>query len=181
MKIIKDLVSYNNLLQKRNVKDIRMVVLHITELPTLTYARKAAEVLLPGKKIGVCGHYYINRDGKVNQYVEVNRIAQHVFLKNKDSIGIEIVNRGRFPNWFSSKNQVPTEKFSNSQISALLSLLRYLKKEVPSLSEIKKHSDLDRRMIPAKDNPQIKVYRRIDPGPLFPWGIIVKQWEKINS
>lgn len=182
MKIINRLLSYNKFLEKRDTATIDKIVLHCTELPTLTQARKAAEkVYREGKKTwGNSGHFYIDKDGQVYRFIDENRVTHHVFSHNRNSIGIEIINAGRYPNWHSSKSQVPTEEYTEAQISSLLELLVFLKKRLPNISMINKHSDLDRRMVHASDDPSVKVHRKIDPGPLFPWRFIKKQWEEIN-
>ena len=63
MKIINDLLPYNDNLEKRNVQDIDMIVLHCTEVPTLKEARQYGErIRYKRSKTGNSGHYYINTD-----------------------------------------------------------------------------------------------------------------------
>ena len=177
MRIIDDLLPHNDSLSLRDVGEVAMVVLHCTELPTLKDARDAA-LRKPGT--GASGpaeaHYYIDRDGSVSRFVNDDRVARHVAGHNEHSIGIEMVNLGRYPDWFASGQQVPTEEYPEGQILSLLDLLSELRHRLPSLRELRRHSDLDKRLVPARDNPKTMVHRRIDPGPLFPWERVLCAW-----
>jgi N-acetylmuramoyl-L-alanine amidase len=180
MKIIRDLLPYNENLELRNTNSLELIVIHCTELPTLALAREFGEkVLYRDSRTGNSGHYYIDRDGKILQYVEDNRKARHVIGHNGDSIGIEIVNSGRYPNWFHAANQIPVELYLPEQIDSVKKLLRHLKQTYPHISRIARHSDLDVQEILAEDDPAIQIRRKIDPGPLFPWEEILAFWTGI--
>jgi N-acetylmuramoyl-L-alanine amidase len=56
-----------------------------------------------------------------------------------------------------------------AQIAALRALLGELERRLPSLEWIAGHEDLDPESVPAEDDPALKVRRKRDPGPLFPW------------
>lgn len=181
MKIIDHLLPYNDNLEKRDVDTIDMIVLHCTELPTLAEARQYAEKILYKKtRTGNAGHYYIDRDGQVYRYVKDDRTAHHVKGYNGQAIGLEIVNRGRYPHWFVSTRQIPTEEYTPGQIESVIRLITYLKKKYPGISTLKRHSDLDREKIKAEDKPEILIRRKIDPGPLFPWEEVLRKFfEKV--
>lgn len=176
MQIIEQLLPYHERLKKRNPESIQMVVLHCTELPTLGQAREFGERVILEDGTGYSGHYYVDRDGRVYRYVEDDRIANHVVGHNHESIGIELVNRGRYPNWFYSNNQAFEELYTEEQIFAVKELLLELREKYPGISRIARHSDLDTRLIHAEDDPREKVRRRLDPGPLFPWAKFKKWW-----
>jgi N-acetylmuramoyl-L-alanine amidase len=181
MRIINDLLPYNDNLEKRDVQTIDMIVLHCTELPTLEEARLHGErIRYKESKTGNSGHYYINRDGHIYRYAADDRVAHHVIGYNQRSIGIEIVNTGRYPHWFLSTHQVPTEEYTQAQIKSVIELITYLKNRYPNISELKRHSDLDLEKITSEDNPGILIRRKIDPGPLFPWEKVLRQWEKVE-
>ncbi len=164
------LVSYHSRLARREVATIDTVVIHCTELPTLSEAREYAErVIYPKTGSGACGHYYIDRDGSTYRYVGDDRIAHHVFEHNERSLGIELVNRGRFPRWFAADHQTMSEPYPEVQIETLVELVGDLEARYPGLYRIAAHADLDQRRVPAEDDPAVEVRRRIDPGPLFPW------------
>jgi N-acetylmuramoyl-L-alanine amidase len=150
-----------------------MVVLHCTEEPDLAAARRLADKTTEG----IGGHIYIDRDGKVEQWVDFDRISRHTYGYNERSIGIELVNLGRYPDHFRSDNQQMTEPFTENQKSSLSELLVRLVKELPNLNTIARHSDLDKRFRPASDNPSIQVRRRLDPGPMFPWDEFLSTWK----
>jgi len=181
MRIINDLLPYNDNLEKRDVQNIDMIVLHCTELPTLEEARQHGEKIRYKKsKTGNSGHYYINRDGHIYRYVEDDRIAHHVIGYNQRSIGIEMVNTGRYPHWFLSTHQMPTEEYTQEQIKSVIELIVYLKKRYPKILELKRHSDLDLEKIASENDPNSLIRRKIDPGPLFPWEKVLRQWERVR-
>jgi len=163
-------LSYNEQLDRRDLDDIELVVIHATELPDLAMAREYGErVHYPDSGTGNSGHFYIDRDGTIEQWVALDRIAHHVADRNANSIGIELVNTGRYPDWFDSRHQDWPEAASEDQILALIQLLNRLTDTLPSLKFIAGHDQLDQRQIPASDDPNILVQRKLDPGPDFPW------------
>jgi N-acetylmuramoyl-L-alanine amidase len=163
-------LPYSGKLQSRATADISLAVIHCTELPDLAIAREYGEVIrYPVTGTGNSGHYYIDRDGRVEEWVPVNRIAHHVRDHNSYSVGIELVNRGRYPNWLHSDNQEMTEHYPPGQIDALIDLLLLLTSRLPSLNWVTGHERLDVERVPATDDPGVLVFRKRDPGPLFPW------------
>ena len=170
-----NLLSYVQRLESRRLADIRLVVIHCTELPDLAMARIWGEKLLhPQSRTGNSGHFYIDRDGRIEQWVPLDRVAHHVRGFNPNSIGIELVNTGRYPDWFNSDHQQLTEPYPDTQVQALLTLLSQLQEQLPGLESITGHSELDTEMLPSEDRPDIKIRRKIDPGPLFPWAVIME-------
>ncbi|WP_220338282.1 N-acetylmuramoyl-L-alanine amidase [Wenzhouxiangella sediminis] len=166
-------LSYVDRLDERDVDSIELVVIHATELPDLETAREYGErIHYRNSQTGNSGHFYIDRDGSVEQWVPLERVAHHVRGYNKKSIGIELVNRGRWPDWLHSRRQDWPEDYSEAQIEALAELLHKLKTRLPNLDYIAGHDELDPGVVDASDNPAIKVRRKVDPGPLFPWGEI---------
>ena len=163
-------LSYVQRLDKRRLDDIDQVVIHCTELPDMNLARVFGEKIIHTEsQTGNCGHFYIDRDGLIEQWVPLDRIAHHVRGFNTKSIGIELVNKGRYPHWFQSGNQHMTETYPGAQISALIQLLTHLETGLPQLKTIAGHEDLDIEVLPAEDRPEIEIRRKVDPGPMFPW------------
>jgi N-acetylmuramoyl-L-alanine amidase len=163
-------LPYVEQLGERNIDDIELVVIHCTELPDLAMARAYGEkVLYVDSGTGNSGHYYIDRDGKVVQFVPVERIAHHTRGFNPRSIGIELVNSGRYPNWLDSRHQQMTEPYTAAQLDALEQLLAGLQQRLPALRQIAGHEDLDTATEAASDDPAIQVRRKLDPGVHFPW------------
>jgi N-acetylmuramoyl-L-alanine amidase len=162
-------LPYATQLQARALADIDLVVIHCTELPDLVTAREYGERVVHPSGTGNSGHYYIDRDGSVFRYVPDERVAHHVHGHNEHSIGIELVNTGRWPNWFDSRRQAMTEPYPAAQIDALLALLAHLRGALPNLRSIAGHEDLDTGTVAASDDPSLQVRRKLDPGPLFPW------------
>ncbi|MBE2210338.1 MAG: N-acetylmuramoyl-L-alanine amidase [Xanthomonadaceae bacterium] len=163
-------LPYVNLLGLRATSDIDLVVIHCTELPDLAAAREYGErIHYPQSGTGNSGHFYIDRDGSISRWVPENRIAHHVRGLNAHSIGIELVNTGRFPHWLDSDHQAMDEAYPPVQIEALITLLEDLQARIPSISQIAGHEDLDTEEVEASDDPMRRVRRKRDPGPLFPW------------
>jgi N-acetylmuramoyl-L-alanine amidase len=157
-------------LQPRPLAEATLVVLHCTELPDLATAREYGErVLYPESGTGNSGHFYIDRDGTVQRWVPEDRIAHHVRGHNPHSVGIELVNRGRWPRWLDAAHQAMDEPYPDAQVEALIALLAQLRATLPALREIAGHEDLDRDQVPATDDPSVLVPRKRDPGPRFPW------------
>ena len=162
-------LPYVDRLEHRAPDRIDMVVVHCTELPDLATAREYGERILHPSGTGNSGHYYIDRDGTVLRYVPEDRIAHHVRGLNPRSIGIELVNAGRYPHWLDSRHQSMDEPYPDAQVEALVALLHELAARLPTLRHIAGHEDLDRERVPASDDPSLQVHRKLDPGPLFPW------------
>ena len=163
-------LPYVDALAAREPAAIDTVVIHCTELPDLATARGYGErILYPASGTGNSGHYYIDRDGGIDEYVPAGRIAHHTRGWNPRSIGIELVNIGRYPDWLDSRHQAMDEAYRDAQIESLQALLLDLQARIPSLVQIAGHEDLDLDEVEASDDPTVKIRRKRDPGPLFPW------------
>ncbi|SBV35337.1 N-acetylmuramyl-L-alanine amidase, negative regulator of AmpC, AmpD [uncultured Stenotrophomonas sp.] len=162
-------LPYEPLLPAREPAAVDLVVIHCTELPDLATAREYGERVLYASGTGNSGHYYIDRDGSIHQYVDVLRVAHHVRGFNPRSVGIELVNRGRYPHWLDSRHQAMDEPYPRVQIDALVALLHWLPAQLPALRWIAGHEELDVEQVPASDDPALRVPRKRDPGPRFPW------------
>lgn len=171
--ITRQWLPYVPQLPARPLAQIDLVVMHCTELPDLATAREYGERVLHASGTGNSGHYYIDRDGTVVQYVPAGRIANHTRGYNPRSIGIEIVNSGRYPDWLDSRHQDMTEPYTPAQITATAGLLQALASELDQLRFIAGHEDLDTAQVPASDDPQLQVFRKRDPGPRFPWPAVL--------
>ena len=173
--VIDALLPYVVQLEHRAIERIDLAVIHCTELPDLATAREYAQRLLYPSGTGNSGHYYIDRDGRVLRYVPDDRIAHHVRGLNPRSVGIELVNTGRYPHWLDSRHQAMDAPYPDPQIDALVALLHELAARLPALRHIAGHEDLDRDQETAFDDPNILVARKLDPGPLFPWPEVMRQ------
>ena len=167
-------LSYETRLKPRTTESINLAVIHCTELPDLETAREYGEKThYADSNTGNSGHFYIDRDGLIEQWIDPLFTAHHVAGANEASIGIELVNLGRYPQWLRSDAQEMMEPYPETQIIALVSLLNYLAESFRGLSKIAGHEDLDRRNVPAVDRPEVSVRRKLDPGPMFPWSRVL--------
>ena len=176
LNIHQHLLPYVNRLQARSVDDINLVVIHCTELPDLAMARVFGQKERYRETgTGNCGHFYIDRDGSTEQWVPFDRIAHHVKGFNPQSIGIELVNNGRYPDWFHTQHQEMSEPYPEQQIEALTALLHHLQLLLPGLEKVAGHEDLDTGMIASEDRPELMIRRKLDPGILFPWSVLMDE------
>ncbi len=174
LEILSRPLSYVDRLENRSSDGINLVVIHCTELPDLDTARVYGEKEMHlTSHTGNSGHFYIDRDGSTEEWVPVNRVAHHVRGLNSKSIGIELVNNGRYPDWFHSGHQQMTEAYPPAQIQALINLLNTLTEKLPELTQIAGHEALDTELITAVDNPDIMINRKLDPGVHFPWNDVL--------
>ena len=162
-------LPYVERLPARELAAIDLVVIHCTELPDLAMAREYGERVLYDAGTGNSGHYYVDRDGAVHGFVPPERIAHHTRGYNPRSLGIELVNTGRYPHWFDSRHQAMDEPYTEAQLAALEALLHDLRHRLPNLHLVAGHEDLDTARVPASDDPALEVARKRDPGPRFPW------------
>ena len=138
--------------KKRSDKNITSIIIHYTGMQSERESVK--RLTSPNSKVSC--HYLINRRGKVFRLVKDQNIAWHAGKSmwgkyknlNKNSIGIELVNRG---------HRYGYQTFTRIQIRRLIELCKYLKRKYRIKNKlILGHSD-------------IAPLRKIDPGEKFPW------------
>jgi N-acetylmuramoyl-L-alanine amidase len=174
LRVRRRVLPYASSLQRRDPKAIDLVVIHCTELPDLATAREYGErVVYAGSGTGNSGHYYVERNGGVEEWVPPDRVAHHSRGFNDRSIGVELVNNGRYPDWFDSGHQKMTEPYPRPQVTSLIDLLKKLQVDLPALRWIAGHESLDTGVVAASDAPEIMVRRKRDPGPMFPWDAVL--------
>ena len=106
-------------------------------------------------------HYVIDRAGTTLVSLPENKQANHAFGHNKNSIGIELVNKGD-----------GKEKYPKEQVDALKNLLKELTgKYGIHKSNVYRHSDIDSRTFSCGGK---EIKRKQDPGDAFPWEEIWK-------
>ena len=136
----------------RKIGEIKFVIIHYTGMQSEIDSLKR----LKNPKSKVSCHYLITRNGKVIQMVKDKYPAWHAGVSkwkkfnnlNKNSIGIELVNKG---------HRLGYQSYPNKQIKSLIKLCSRLKKKY----SIKKENFLG--------HSDIAPLRKIDPGEKFPW------------
>jgi len=149
---IKKFRSLNFNKKKRSNKSIKTIVIHYTGIQS---ERESIDRLCDPKS-KVSSHFVIGRTGKIYRLVEDNEIAWHAGKScwrkykniNKNSIGIELVNRG---------HEFGYKSFKKEQLSSLIKIIKKI---------IKKYKIKNRNIIGHSD---IAPSRKIDPGEKFPW------------
>ena len=165
---IRQLKSENFTSPSTKKRRIQSIIIHYTGMKTL---QSAVERLL-FNKYKVSSLYVISRTGKILQLVKDNNIAWHAGISNwfnfknlnKNSIGIELENKG---------HQYGYQDFPNKQITELIKILKRLKKKFKIQNiNITGHSD-------------IAPHRKTDPGEKFPWKKLYKNdlaiWHSLDE
>ncbi len=138
--------------KRRSNKSITLIVIHYTGMQSERETLKR----LTNHKSKVSCHYLINRKGKIYNLVSDQNNAWHAGKSmwqkyknlNKNSIGIELINKG---------HKYGYQSFTHQQILKLIKLCKILKKKYKIKNNfILGHSD-------------ISPLRKIDPGEKFPW------------
>ena len=143
---------------KRPKKSVKILIIHYTGMQS----ERESLIRLCSSKSKVSSHYLINRAGKIYRLVQDNKIAWHAGkscwgkLKNlnKNSIGIELVNKG---------HQLGYTTYSKKQLLSLIKLSKNL---------IKKYKIKKKNIVGHSD---IAPSRKMDPGEKFPWKKLAKQ------
>jgi N-acetylmuramoyl-L-alanine amidase len=152
MKIINTYYSPNFNPKKRPYKSIKLIIIHYTGMQS---ERESIERLCDPKS-KVSSHFLINQKGKVFRLIKDNKIAWHAGKSawgkyknlNKNSIGIELVNKG---------HEFGYTNFKKKQLTSLIKICRIL---------VKKYRIKKKYIIGHSD---IAPLRKIDPGEKFPW------------
>jgi N-acetylmuramoyl-L-alanine amidase len=154
---IENLYSPNFSPKKRNIRNIKYLIIHYTGMNKTLDAIKR----LINYKSEVSCHYFIKKNGDIIRMVPDSYISWHAgkskwkkhnFL-NKLSLGIELDNPG---------HDYGYQPFKLKQIKSLKSLIKKLK----SKYKIKKENVLGHSDIAPK--------RKKDPGEKFPWHLLAK-------
>jgi len=146
-----------------------VVVIHYTQ----TFSIQDALSILDARKLSA--HFILDEKGRVIQLVDTEKKAWHAgessFQGRKNlndfSIGVELVNPGLLKDkarWaFGYENHLGQDwgNWPDSQIKSLCKLLTWIKKNHPGCIDVVGHSD-------------VSPGRKIDPGPIFPWGKVKK-------
>ena len=154
---IENLYSPNFSPKKRNIKNIKYLIIHYTGMKKTSDAIKR----LINYKSEVSCHYFIKKNGDIIRMVPDSYVAWHAgksnwkkhnFL-NKLSIGIELDNPGHDHGY---------QPFKLKQIKSLKKLIKKLK----SKYKIKKENVLG--------HSDIAPERKKDPGEKFPWYLLAR-------
>ena len=138
--------------KNRPIDWIKILVIHYTGMQS----ERESITRLCNPKSKVSSHFLINQNGKVFRLVQDNRIAWHAGKScweryknlNKNSIGIELVNKG---------HRFGYTNFKKKQLSSLIKICKIL---------IKKYKIKKKNVVGHSD---IAPLRKIDPGEKFPW------------
>tara|TARA_B100000287_G_C20444106_1_gene706823 strand:+ start:29 stop:757 length:729 start_codon:yes stop_codon:yes gene_type:complete len=153
---------------RRNPKNIKYIIYHYTGMSSESKAINR----LTNDRSKVSCHYFIKRDGLIILMVPEIYEAWHAGVSkwkkdnflNKNSIGIEISNRG---------HNFGYQKFTKPQLNSIIKLSKYL---------IKKYNIKKKNILGHSD---IAFNRKKDPGEKFPWEKLSNNkigiWHKIKK
>ena len=149
---ISNFYSPNFSKKKRPKNSIKIIIIHYTGMQS----ERESMIRLCNPKSKVSSHFVINQNGKIYRLVQDNQIAWHAGKScwaqyknlNKNSIGIELVNKG---------HQFGYTTFKKKQLSSLTKICKSL---------IKKYKIKKKNVIGHSD---VSPLRKIDPGEKFPW------------
>jgi N-acetylmuramoyl-L-alanine amidase len=138
--------------RKRSATSIKIIVIHYTGMQS----ERESLIRLCNPKFKVSSHFLINSNGNVYRLVEDKKVAWHAGIScwgkyenlNKNSIGIELVNKG---------HKFGYENFKKKQILKLIKICKEI---------IKKYKIKKKYIVGHSD---IAPLRKIDPGEKFPW------------
>ena len=138
--------------KKRSSKSIKLLVIHYTGMQS----ELESIMRLCNPKYKVSSHFVINQNGKIYRLVQDYQTAWHAGKScwgkyknlNKNSIGIELVNKG---------HEFDYTNFKKKQLSSLIKICKIL---------IKKYKIKKKNIVGHSD---ISPLRKIDPGEKFPW------------
>ena len=138
--------------KKRPNNSIKIIIIHYTGMQS----ERESMIRLCNPRSKVSSHFVINQNGKIYRLVQDNQIAWHAGKScwaqyknlNKNSIGIELVNKG---------HQFGYTTFKKKQLSSLTKICKSL---------IKKYKIKKKNIIGHSD---VSPLRKIDPGEKFPW------------
>jgi N-acetylmuramoyl-L-alanine amidase len=138
--------------KKRPTRSIKIIVIHYTGMQS----ERESIARLTNPKFKVSSHLLITKNGKILRLVHDNKTAWHAGKSfwgnyknlNKNSIGIELVNKG---------HQFGYTNYKTKQIDSLISVCKKL---------IKKYKIKEKNIVGHSD---ISPSRKIDPGEKFPW------------
>ena len=149
---ISNFYSPNFSKKKRPKNSIKIIIIHYTGMQS----ERESMIRLCNPRSKVSSHFVINQNGKIYRLVQDNQIAWHAGKScwaqyknlNKNSIGIELVNKG---------HQFGYTTFKKKQLSSLTKICKSL---------IKKYKIKKKNVIGHSD---VSPLRKIDPGEKFPW------------
>tara|TARA_Y100000590_G_scaffold446685_1_gene580734 strand:- start:84 stop:806 length:723 start_codon:yes stop_codon:yes gene_type:complete len=149
---IENIYSPNFNEKKRPYKSIKFLIIHYTGMQS----ERESIIKLCNLRSKVSSHFVINQNGKIYRLVEDNQIAWHAGKScwrkyknlNKNSIGIELVNKG---------HKFGYTNFKRKQLSSLIKICKKL---------IRKYKIKKQNIVGHSD---IAPLRKIDPGEKFPW------------
>ena len=165
---ISNFYSPNFSKNKRTINSVKAIIIHYTGMQSERESLKR----LCNPKTNVSCHFFIRKNGQVWRLVQDNQIAWHAGksswgkLKNlnKNSIGIELVNKG---------HRFGYTNFKKKQIRSLVKICSVL---------VKKYKIKKKNIVGHSD---IAPLRKIDPGEKFPWKHLAVNgigfWHKCKS
>ena len=148
MNIIKTNLEFNANKTKRNIEDIKRIILHNSGVTVL----QSVEVIHDYHKntrgyAGIGYHYYVRKDGSIYEGRSIEYIGAHAGNNNSDSIGI------------CFEGKYDEETMPEAQIKAGQELVAYLKEKY-NITKVQRHNEVCNTSCPGTNFPFGEIVNR---------------------
>ena len=143
IKIYSNKANYNSF-KKRDVRDIKAIVVHYTGIDNDTAENEGN--YFKNNVVKASAHYFIDRNGIIVKSVPYTNVAWSVetpgmklkgFLNNSNTVSIELCNFKKY------------KTISKKQKESLIWLIKYLRKRMPNCTQLVRHYDICGKIGPA--------------------------------
>ena len=143
MEIIKTNLQFNSNMTKRNLSNIKRIILHHTGETVLQSVERIHEIHKNSNGwAGIGYHFYVRKDGKIYEGRPLDCVGAHATNNNSDSIGI------------CAEGNYEIEIMGDIQKNSTKELVASLKADKRfTINKVQKHGDVQATSCPGKNYP----------------------------